>query len=282
MLSKIISISEKINSISDFAKLLFTWMIPHSDDFGRMDGTPKKVKALVMPLSKHPIKKFEIALGEMASSGVIYWYTTYNNEVYLQIFNFEDHQTGLDRRTKSKFPDLPSEEEKFFPSENFLEVLRNSSLTKPNLTKLNLTKPNRFSACSNNFSEIVDKWNKAMQGTGIPIIYDLSETREKKLRARLSEPKFEESFDELIKKIKSSEFLLGKTGGWKASFDWVIENDTNYLKVLEGKYSSNALTFSPPPTYKPPEPEGNIPTPEEAKKFIEEIKLKQKELNSCA
>ena len=27
--------------------------------------------------------------------------------------------------------------------------------------------------------------------------------------------------------------------GWKASFDWLLENDSNIMKVLEGNYPKN-------------------------------------------
>jgi len=35
--------------------------------------------------------------------------------------------------------------------------------------------------------------------------------------------------------MSKSPFLTGD--GWKVSFDWLIENDTNYLKTLEGNYN---------------------------------------------
>lgn len=48
MLSKSISISEQANDLSDFAALLFTWMIPHADDWGILPGSARKVKALIV------------------------------------------------------------------------------------------------------------------------------------------------------------------------------------------------------------------------------------------
>lgn len=50
MLSWRISFSEKLNGLSsDTARLLFTWLIPHCDNFGRMSGEPAEVKAVVFP-----------------------------------------------------------------------------------------------------------------------------------------------------------------------------------------------------------------------------------------
>lgn len=108
MISKIISISEKVNSLSLFGRLLYTWMIPHADDFGRLPGSPVKVKALVVPLADESIKDVEEALAEMHRRGLILWYEV-NGEKFIQITNFEKHQQGLHKRTKSKFPAPPSD-----------------------------------------------------------------------------------------------------------------------------------------------------------------------------
>ena len=49
-----------------------------------------------------------------------------------------------------------------------------------------------------------------------------------------------ESFQLVFEKIESSEFLKGYNRfGWKATFDWLIRNHENFLKVLEGRYDDN-------------------------------------------
>lgn len=109
MIHKSISVSETVNSgLTDiFHMLLFSWMIPHFDDFGRMPGSPAKVKGLVCPLLLNKSSKdVEIAITEMAQVGLIYWYEV-DGQKYIQAVNFEEHQTGLHKRTKSKFPEFP-------------------------------------------------------------------------------------------------------------------------------------------------------------------------------
>jgi hypothetical protein len=106
MVSKVISISEKVNSLSLFGRLLYTWMIPHTDDFGRMPGSPAKVRALVVPMGDETVKDVEQALTDMASRDLIKWYEV-DGEKYIQIVNFDEHQQGLHKRTKSKYPDPP-------------------------------------------------------------------------------------------------------------------------------------------------------------------------------
>lgn len=107
MISKVISISEKVNSLSLFGRLLYTWMIPHADDFGRLPGSPAKIRALVVPMGDETIKDVEATLHDMATRELINWYEV-EGEKYIEISSFDDHQSGLHKRTKSKFPE-PSE-----------------------------------------------------------------------------------------------------------------------------------------------------------------------------
>lgn len=107
MISKSISISEKVNSLPEyFDMLLFTWMIPHADDFGRLMGESTKVKALVIPLLPKTVREVSDSLQRLHDSGLIVWYTVDSGK-FIQIVKFEGHQTGLHKRTKSRFPEVP-------------------------------------------------------------------------------------------------------------------------------------------------------------------------------
>ena len=64
----------------------------------------------------------------------------------------------------------------------------------------------------------------------------LTDSRKKKLLARLQE-QGEENIIKAIDIASESDFLKGKNDrNWKMDFDWLIANDTNVVKVLEGKY----------------------------------------------
>lgn len=62
--------------------------------------------------------------------------------------------------------------------------------------------------------------------------------RVNKCKQRLRSPSFNpEDFRVAVCKASTTPFLLGDNErGWKADFDWFIASDTNYVKVLEGKY----------------------------------------------
>lgn len=76
----------------------------------------------------------------------------------------------------------------------------------------------------------------------IPMVVVFNDKRKKKLKLRFEEFKQFGNADEvwlaIIDKIKNSRFLCGEAGDWKCSFDWLVENSTNWLKVYEGQYDN--------------------------------------------
>lgn len=82
----------------------------------------------------------------------------------------------------------------------------------------------------------VDLWNLFVTGPSfkLPEVKTMNESRLKKLMKRIREDAFD--FVGILEKIKRSDHLKGINSKWSVSFDWIIENDTNYLKILEGNY----------------------------------------------
>lgn len=72
----------------------------------------------------------------------------------------------------------------------------------------------------------------------LPKIERLTESRKSKLKKRIIELKTIEEWEMLFNIVEKSDFLTGKYDKWRANFDWLIENDKNYLKVLEGNYNN--------------------------------------------
>jgi hypothetical protein len=109
MLSKSISLDEKVDALSDdTARLLFTWMIPHLDCEGRMYADPQVFKAIVAPRRNYTLKKIENCLAEMEKLALIFRYSV-NGNTFLWAPNFEKHQIGL-RKDKEAQSQIPSPE----------------------------------------------------------------------------------------------------------------------------------------------------------------------------
>jgi hypothetical protein len=98
-------------------------------------------------------------------------------------------------------------------------------------------------------SVLMELWNQIVKS---PSVSTLNKTRESKARLRLKENDIDD-IREALKKITESPFLSGDNDrGWRADFDWLISNDTNLVKILEGKYDVKKGFL----------PRGTTPTPE--------------------
>lgn len=92
MISKSISTSTKLAKVSTFACLLFTWIIPHCDDFGRIDGTAKIVRGIVVPLRDETVEDVEQAIKDLIRVGLINRYMV-DDQQYIEISKWDEHQT---------------------------------------------------------------------------------------------------------------------------------------------------------------------------------------------
>jgi hypothetical protein len=81
----------------------------------------------------------------------------------------------------------------------------------------------------------------------------LTPEREAQCRERISHAgsksksiaQFLADFREAVARAAATPFLCGEgAAGWCANFDWLVANDTNYLKVLEGRYDAGVGSSS--------------------------------------
>ncbi len=133
MVSKSLSTSRKFAALGDeFAQVLYLLLVSHCDDFGRQSGDAFTVKHQVFPTSPRSEAEFSTALENLARNGLILRDTTEGSEV-LQVVGFEQHQTGLHKRSASRFPEVPG------ISGNFREIPSELNRREQNLTEQNGT-----------------------------------------------------------------------------------------------------------------------------------------------
>lgn len=84
-----------------------------------------------------------------------------------------------------------------------------------------------------------NNWNFFATQYGLNQIHSLTQSRVQKLKTRLKDNQnFFSIFEQGCILISKSDFLKGKNkNSWKVSFDWIIENDKNIFKILEGNYN---------------------------------------------
>ncbi len=91
MLHSKISYSSQVNHLPEPAQILFTWMIAHADDEGRLKGDAETVKAAVVPMKHWSEKKVESYLEAIKKAGLIYRWQE-KNEWFIEFVKWTDHQ----------------------------------------------------------------------------------------------------------------------------------------------------------------------------------------------
>lgn len=132
MVSKALSTSQKFARLHDvagkraeFCQLLFPLLVAHADDYGRQSGDTFTVKHAVVPTSPRKETDVAFALQCLHDVGLVVWYEV-DGRKYLEIVDFDKHQSGLHKRTKEMIPG---------PSGNFREFPGDSRLREENRTK---------------------------------------------------------------------------------------------------------------------------------------------------
>lgn len=86
---------------------------------------------------------------------------------------------------------------------------------------------------NNDYQRIVELYHSICKD--YPVLIKINDSRKRALSARLKKYTVSD-FETLFKKAQASSFLKGNnSSGWRATFDWLI-NESNMTKVLEGNY----------------------------------------------
>lgn len=132
MLHKSISVSTQVNKMSLAAILLFTWLIAHADDEGKLHGECSYIKAVVVPMFNWSTKKIDKLLNEIVKADLITWWNI-EEERFIQLKTWENHQQiRKDRFIPSKLPTFQNEieaklEEERQPGDNQTSIEYNIS-----------------------------------------------------------------------------------------------------------------------------------------------------------
>jgi hypothetical protein len=119
------------------------------------------------------------------------------------------NRQGEHATVKGMFPDQQSEEAK----------------TEP------LTPPDLFEA-----------WNEFAVPAGLPEAKSLTQERRRNAQLRLKEHPDKAFWETAFANLRESAFLRGLSNAdgrrrkWRATFDWLIGNETNAIKLVEGNY----------------------------------------------
>lgn len=253
--------SEKVDVLSAHAERFFTRLIMKVDDYGRFSTNTKVVRAALFPLKSHEIREADISrwLTECEKAGLVILYEI-NEKGYLEVCNFKQrlrqmiekypskekndgHLTdirpsddGLKQKQKKKQKEIhPALAGEPASIKNELSIYAKIPKDKKSIHDFIQSEKPKF------IEPYVDLWNLFAHEKGLPAVMKITAGRKRKFTVRINEPGFD--FHAILKKANQSDFLL--TGKWFA-FDWILENNTNYMKVIEGNYDNKtASTFQP-------------------------------------
>lgn len=156
MLNKSISLSRQVSQLSLKSQFIFTWCIPHLDDFGLIDCDVHVIKAAVFPMTKEirpaDIEKFFL---EASEKGLI---TEYQD--CIEFRGFTNHQSiSAEKRAKSKFPKIPKNPQESPVQEKGSKEKRREERERPNASVFFLEK-----LPSQDLHELSEKYKIAPRG----------------------------------------------------------------------------------------------------------------------
>jgi hypothetical protein len=222
--------------LSRDSRLFYIGLWNFADDNGVLEYDTVSLKARIFPVDRIDITKL---LEELEGIGKILVYEV-ENKRYLLIKNLVNHQV-IDRKRKCVLP---------LPDLNQLKSIEISvgREGKGREGKGREGRDSNFPA----FEEItLNLWNSfCNKFPNLAPIRELSDTRRTHLKTRFDKESFRD-FQAILTAIEEQPFLIygnpksAEHKGWKVSFDWLIENDTNYIKVLERKYKENQKPVDP-------------------------------------
>ena len=87
--------------------------------------------------------------------------------------------------------------------------------------------------------ELAESWNEICGSEGFPLIeLPMNGSRLKKATLRLREHPTVDFWERVLNGIVASPFCRGENKqGWRVTFDWLLDNDRNALKVAEGNFA---------------------------------------------
>lgn len=104
MINRCISTSRKLYEVDDRSALIYTWLIPHTDAFGRMEGEAIIVMGSVVPLRGYTPEQVEESLQALEQAKLIERYEV-DGKQYLEIVGFEENQAfRTDRKRVGHYP----------------------------------------------------------------------------------------------------------------------------------------------------------------------------------
>lgn len=241
---------ELLCSLSPWHRLCFAGLWTQADKAGRMEDRPARLKARIFPYDD---LDFEALLADLAKHGFIVRYVV-DGRRYLAIpeESWAEHQRPRQDEHESLLPPIDSgtvtnpslRSDESVPSACDSVTHKSVGSREVGSREVGSRGEEIVAALAaptvRRASDLSELWNH-VTAPPIPRCRDMTLKRKQKATARLHERPFAE-WQEIFARIQASDFCRGQTerGTWVATFDWIIANPDNAVKVLEGKYDNRS------------------------------------------
>ncbi|NOV89075.1 putative phage replisome organizer [Clostridium acetobutylicum] len=200
---------------------------------------------MLSSLFNRPLNTIRLALETFKKFGMI----EIINDAYY-ITNWEKHQNieTLDKVREQTRLRVKKYREKLIESNaNCNVTVTECNATEEERRKKNKNKKEEGEEEVNRipWQDILIVWNDLP--SPIKPLRNITDRRKDKVKARINSLKLTiEDILKAINNIKQSKFLQGGNGKqWIVDFDWIFKNDTNFTKVLEGRYNDKEVSNGP-------------------------------------
>ena len=265
---------EILAQLSFEARLTFAGLWCMADKAGRLEDCPSRIKAELFSSDLSKINQtieVESVLDQLSKKPFIKRYMV-DGKKYIEIINFLKHQNIHRNEKESKLPS--SNDKSAVITGQVPELLlgngelvmgngewgrgeRNNSDSVSNAQDLTLPEQQRkpqekvvkkerskIEMSEAYYHGIENAWNKFAEKYNLNKIIGITKPRQAKLKMRSTEKTFD--FGLILEAIEEQPFLIhgnpnsSDHGNWHVTFDWVIENKSNYIKILERSYKGGA------------------------------------------
>lgn len=254
--------NEVLGELSPLHRLAFAGLWVCADRDGRLEDRPKRLKAEIFPYEKDV--DLDLILWDLMQQGFVVRYHS-SHERYIEVLTWDKHQHPRQDEPESAIPAYAPGMERLRvdapdPYTNGVVTVTDPSLSSDRTAPAQRMGTGVLDLGSGDWDlgtgaalpartcqaqGLVDAWNETTE-LPMPPCRELTKDRRRKIQARLrGRPNLEEWRDIFVR-MQASAFcrgvVPGRGGGppWVADFDWIIANDTNAAKVVDGKFDDRS------------------------------------------
>jgi hypothetical protein len=223
--------NEDLATIDPLGRILFSGLWCMADRKGRLEDRPQRIKVEILPYDNCDVEQLLSALHE---KHFINRYVIHGCK-YIEILNFCKHQTPHWQERDSSIPSPDSPKKKPRVIQDKSKINPSDSLTPDSLLLI----PDSLTP-----DLLIHMFKESCPFLIQP--EELTEERKSKIKSRLKVHPEKEWWEKVFKKANKV-CIPSKNGkgDWCPTFDWMIKNDTNPVKILEGSYPQRSESSLP-------------------------------------